>query len=82
MVSFINDVIVEIEREEGYDKVAEKVVKRLVEDNLYVKLGKCKWKIKKVGFLEVVIKLERIKIEKEKMKAVLDWLTSNKVKDI
>jgi len=81
-VSFINDVIVEIEREEGYDKVAEKVVKRLVEDNLYVKLGKCKWKIKKVGFLEVVIKLERIKIEKEKMKAVLDWLTSNKVKDI
>jgi len=81
-VSFINDVIVEIEREEGYDKVAEKVVKRLVEDNLYVKPGKCKWKIKKVGFLEVVIKLERIKIEKEKMKAVLDWLTSNKVKDI
>jgi len=57
-------------------------MKRLAEKNLYVKPEKFKWKIKEVGFLKIVIRLERIKIKKEKMKRVLDWLTSKKVKDI
>ena len=42
MVSFINNVIVRTEEKKGYDKVVEKVVKRLVENNLYVKLEKYK----------------------------------------
>jgi len=33
-------------------------------------------------FLEVVIRLERIKIEEENVKRVLDWLTPKRVKDI
>ena len=42
VASFIDDVIVETEKEEGYDKVGEKVVKKLAENNLYVKPEKCK----------------------------------------
>jgi len=41
----------------------EKVVKRLVE-NRYMKPEKCKWKMREIEFLEVVIRPERIKIEK------------------
>ena len=33
-------------------------------------------------FLKVVIGLERIKIEEEKVKGVLDWLTPQGIKDI
>jgi len=44
VASFIDDVIVGIKKEEGYDKVVE-VVKRLLENDFYVKPGKCKWKI-------------------------------------
>jgi len=43
-------------------------VKRLVENRLYVKPEKCKWKVRKVGFLGVVIGLKEIKTEKEKVK--------------
>ena len=50
----------------------EEVVRRLVENDLYIKPGKYKWKVQKVGFLKVVIGLERIKMEKEKIKDVLD----------
>jgi len=32
----------EMKKEEKHDKVVEKVVKRLIENNLYVKLKKCK----------------------------------------
>ena len=62
--------------------VVEEIVKRLVENNLYVKLEKNKQKVREVGFLRVVIRLERIKIEEEKMKGMLDWLTSKEIKDI
>jgi len=46
----------------------EEVVKMLAENDLYVKLEKCKWKMREVGFLEVVIGPEEIKMEEEKMK--------------
>ena len=82
MTSFIDDVMVRTETEEGYDKVVEEVVKRLVENDLYVKPEKCKWKMKKVGFLKVVIGLEGIKIEEEKVKSILDWPTLQEVEDI
>jgi len=81
-VSFINNVIIGTEAKERHDKLVEEVVKRLVENNLYIKLEKYKWKVKEVGFLGVVIGLEGIKIEEEKVKGVLDWLTPKEVKDI
>ena len=62
------------EEEEGYDEVVEEVVKRLVENNLYVRPEKYKWKIREVGFLGVVIGPKEIKIEKEKAREVLNWL--------
>ena len=59
--------------EEEHEEIVGEVVKMLVENDLYVKPEKCKWKVKKAGFLEVVIRPERIKIEEEKVKGVLDW---------
>ena len=42
MASFIEDVIIGIEREEEHDELVEEVVRRLVENDLYVKPEKCK----------------------------------------
>ena len=82
MASFINNVIVRMEKKEGHDEVVKEILKRLAENNLYVKLEKCKQKIREVEFLGVVIGPERIKMKKEKMKKVLDWLTLKGVKNI
>ena len=38
--------------------------------------------MKEVGLLEVIIGLEGIKIEEEKMKGILNWLTPRRVKDV
>ena len=65
-------MIVEIETEEEYNEIVEKVIKRFAENNLYIKPEKCKWKVNEVGFLGVVIGLEGIKMEEEKMKDILD----------
>jgi len=79
---FIDDVIIGIEEEEGYNKLVAEVIKRLEENNFYVKLEKCKWKVREVGFLEVVIGLEGIKMEGEKVKGILDWPTPKYIKNV
>ena len=38
--SFINNIIVETESKEGYDELVEEILKRLEENNLYMKLEK------------------------------------------
>ena len=42
VVSFIDDVIIGTDGEEGHDKLVKGVVRRLAENDLYVKLEKCK----------------------------------------
>ena len=37
MVAFVDDVLVETETEEEYDEIVEEVLKRLEENDLYVK---------------------------------------------
>ena len=82
IASFIDNMIIGTKGKEGHDELVKEVVKRLAENNLYVKPKKCKWKMRKVRFLEVVIEPERIKIEENKVKRVLDWLTPKYVKNV
>ena len=82
VATFIDDVIVGTELEEGYDELVVEVIRRLEENDLYVKPEKCKWKIREVGFLGVVIGLDRIKMEEKKVKGVLEWPTLKCVKDV
>ena len=82
VAAFIDDVIVGTETEEGYDELVAEVIRRLEENDLYVKPEKCKWKVREVGFLGVIIGLEGIKMEEEKVKGVLEWPTLKCVKDV
>jgi len=41
-ITFIDDIIIATETEEGYDKVVEKVLKQLEKNNLFVKPEKYK----------------------------------------
>jgi len=79
---FIDDIIVGTEMEEGHEELVEEVIQRLEENDLYVKLEKCKWKVREVEFLGVVIGPEGIKMEKEKVRGVLEWPTPKCVKDV
>ena len=82
VAAFIDDVIIGMEIEDGHDEIMAKVVRRLEENDLYIKPEKCKWRVKEVEFLGVVIGLEGIKMEEEKVKGVLEWPTPKCVKDV
>ena len=81
VVAFVDDVLVGIETEEGYDEIVEEVL-RLEENDLYIKPEKYMWKVWKVGFLGVIIGPNRIEIEKEKVDEVLSWPESKNIKDV
>jgi len=71
VAAFVDDVLVGTKTEEGHNEIVEEILKRLEENNLYVKLEKCVWKARKIGFLGVVIGPNGIEIEAEKVKGVL-----------
>jgi len=78
----VDDVLVGTETEEGHDKVVEEVLRRLEENDLYVKPKKCMWKVQKVPFLGVVIEEGKVEMEKDKVEGVLKWPTPQYVRDV
>jgi len=70
--TFIDDILVAIDTEEEYDELVEEVLRRLEENNLFVKPEKCKWKVREVEFLGVVIGPKGVEMQKEKVKGVLN----------
>jgi len=82
VVVFIDTVIVAIETEEGHDEIVEEVLKRLEENNLFVKPEKCVWKVREVGFLGVIIGKNGVRMEKEKVQEVIEWPVPRSIKDV
>ena len=79
---FIDGVMVAMETKEEHDEIIEEVLRRLEENDLFVKLEKCVWKVREVGFLGVIIGEDRVRMEKEKVQGVVEWLVPKSVKDV
>jgi len=82
IATFIDDVLVATKTEEGHDEIVEEVLRRLEENDLYVKPEKCMWKVREIGFLGVIMGPERFWMEPEKVEGVTKWLTPQCVKDV
>ena len=55
MAAFIDDIIVAMDTKEGHNEIVKEVLRRLEENDLFVKPEKCRWKLREVEFLGVVI---------------------------
>jgi len=82
VVAFVDDVLVGMEIEKGHDEIVEEVLKQLEDNNLYVKPEKYVWKVRKIGFLGVIIELNGIEMKKEKVEEVLSWPEPKNAKDV
>ena len=79
---FIDDVMVATETEERHDEIVEEVLKRLEENNLFIILEKYVWKVREVEFLGVIIGEDRVRMEREKVQGVIEWLVPRSIKDV
>ena len=81
VAAFVDDVLVGTETE-GHDEIVKEILRRLEENNLYVKPEKCVWKARKIGFLGIVIGPNGIEMEEGKVEEVLGWPVPKTVKDV
>ena len=79
---FIDDVMIATETEERHDEIVEEVLRRLEKNDLFVKLEKCVWKVREVGFLGVIIGKDEVRMEKEKVQGVIEWPVLKGMKDV
>jgi len=69
---FIDNMMIATEKKKEHDKIVEEVLRRLEENDLFVKPKKCVWKVREVGFLGVIIGEDRVRMEKEKVQGVVE----------
>jgi len=62
VVVFMDDMLVETEDKKKHDDIVEKILRRIKANNLYLKPEKCVWKVKEIDFLELVIRVNGIKM--------------------
>ena len=58
-----------------HNKIVLEVLKRLEENDLFVKPEKCFFRVKEVEFLGMTITPDGIRMDEDKVKAVLEWPT-------
>jgi len=80
--TFIDDILVATDTEEGHNELVDEVLRRLEENDLFVKPEKCKWKVREVEFLGVVIGPKGVEMQKEKVEGVLNWPAPRNVKEV
>ncbi len=74
---YLDDIII-------YSKILKKhkqhvrlILNRLREADLQIDIDKCKFHVQKTIFLELLMSIERLKMNSRKMQAVVDWSTLN-----
>jgi len=82
VMTFIDNILVRTETEEKHNEIVKEILRRLEENDLYIKPEKYVWKVRKIEFLEVVTGPDGIEIKKEKIDRVLSWPEPKNVKDI
>jgi len=73
MVVFIDDILVYSKNEEEHEEHLRLVLQKLREHQLYTKLSKCEFWLRKVSFLGHVISNGGVVVDLKKVKDVLSW---------
>ncbi len=74
---YLNDIIIYSKILKQYKRHVWLILNRLQEADLQININKCKFHIQKTIFLKLLISIEELKMNSQKMQAVIDWFTLN-----
>ncbi len=72
VVAYLNDIIVYNNTKKDHIKHVKKILQRLRETNIQVDVDKCEFHITEIKFLEMIVKRDEIKMNLEKVKAIIE----------
>src|SRR5438034_7721121 len=82
VITYLNNILIYFENKKDYEKHVKEILKRLQKKKLYFKLKKYKFHKQQVKYLEHIITTEKLKMNSEKIKTVIKFLTSKCIKNI
>ena len=81
-ITYLNNVLIYSMNEKKHTKQMLKILKRLQDRGLQVNIDKCKFSVKRVKYLRLIISIDRINIDPKKVQCIPNWEMPNLVKDI
>src|SRR5947209_1163346 len=83
VVVYLDDILIYTKQDsEKHRQLVEEVLKRLIDNELYVDINKTEFHVQEVEFLEHIVGINGIRMDQEKVRAVRDWPTPQNVKDV
>ena len=82
IIVFIDDILIYSKTLEEQEEHLRKALERLRREKLYAKLKKCEFWLDSVSFLGHVISGEKVVVDPEKVKAVVEWIRPTNVFEI
>jgi hypothetical protein len=82
VIIYLNDIIVYSNSKKKHIQHVRKILQRFREANIQIDVDKCEFHIIETKFLKMIIDRDDIKMNSEKIKAIIEWKTSNHLKEI
>ena len=82
LANYMDDFVIPARSMEELEERTIRFLKIAEKHNLYFKRSKCDFNMKEIPILGVIVGKRQVKMEQEKIKAVKEWKTPTKIKDI
>jgi len=82
LANYIDNFVILAKTKEELEEQTIRFLKIVEKHNLYFKQSKCDFDMEEILILEIIVGREQVKMEQEKIKAVKEWKTPTKVKDM
>ena len=82
LANYIDNFVIPTKTMEELEEQTVRFLKIVEKHNLCFKWSKCDFNIEEIPILEVIVGKGQVKMEQEKIKAVKEWKTSTKIKDV
>ena len=82
LVNYMDDFVIPAKTKEELEEWTIRFLKIVEKHNLCFKRSKCNFDMEEIPILGVVVGKRQVKMEQEKIKAIKEWKTPTKVKDV
>ena len=80
--NYLNDIFIYNNIYEKHEAHVSKMLKRLIEAKLFLNIDKCEFFVKKVKYLNLIITIEKIKMNSRKIETIVNWKKSRCIKNV
>jgi hypothetical protein len=82
VIVYMDDILILADTQKELTKTTKIVLRKLKENDLYLKPEKCEFTEEKVEYLGMVVKDDEITMDNKKVKAIMEWPTPKTVKEV